>query len=206
MRLRIPRASEMSRLLGGLGLLICLAEFYRLGISSYRMKVIAINSYQVANIGPLMVTDMHWLVFGSAFVLYTAVQGFLTTSRVGRTVQAFLDGRSATIEAEVQEGSLRLWVCGLGAVLGGMGGGLAGLYLNDVYPTMGIAITYKTLAIMLIGTLGGLHGVILAAFALALIEGLVLPILYRPLLSDVILLVALAVASCFSHRVTTDCR
>jgi branched-subunit amino acid ABC-type transport system permease component len=170
------------------------------------MKVIAINSYQVANIGPLMVTDMHWLVFSSAFVLCTAVQGFLTTSRVGRTVQAFLDGRSTTIEAEVQRGSLRLWVCGLGAVLGGMGGGLAGLYLNDVYPTMGIAITYKILAIMLIGTLRCLRGVILAAFALALIEGLVLPILYRPLLSDVILLVALAIASCFSDRAKTDCR
>jgi branched-chain amino acid transport system permease protein len=81
-----------------------------------------------------------------------------------------------------------------------MGGGLAGLYLNDVYPTMGMALTHKVLALVLIGTLGCLRGAALTAFALALIEGLVLPTLYRPLLSDAVLLVTLAVASCFSPR------
>ena len=94
MRLRAPHGSEMSRLLGGLGLLICLAEISRLGISSYRMKVIAIDGHQVAHIGPLMVTDIHWLVFGSTFALFTAVQGFLTTSRSGRALRAFLEAPS----------------------------------------------------------------------------------------------------------------
>jgi branched-subunit amino acid ABC-type transport system permease component len=31
----------------------------------------------------------------------------------------------------------------LGAALAGVSGVLAGLYLNDVYPDMGITITYK---------------------------------------------------------------
>jgi branched-chain amino acid transport system permease protein len=87
-----------------------------------------------------------------------------------------------------------------------MGGGLAGLYLNDVYPTMGIAVTHKVLALVLIGTLGCLRGAVLTAFALALIEGLVLPILYRPLLVDALLLVALALASCFSPRARRNLR
>ena len=76
-----------------------------------------------------------------------------------------------------------------------MGGVLAGLYLNDVYPAMGIAMTHKVLALMLIGTLACLRGAVLAAFALALLEGLVLPVIYRPLLSDAMLLVTLAVVS-----------
>jgi branched-chain amino acid transport system permease protein len=206
MCLRVPRDSETSRLLGGLGLLICLAELYRLGISSYRMKVIAMNSYQVVHIGPLMVTDMHWLVFGSAFALYTAIQGFLTTSQSGRAVRAWLDRQHTVLEAEMPAGPIRLWACGLGAALAGMGGGLAGLYLNDVYPTMGVAVTHKVLTLVLIGTLGCLRGAVLTAFALALIEGLVLPILYRPLLADAVLLVALAVASCFSPRARWDLR
>ena len=206
MCLRVPRGSETSRLLGGLGLLICLAELYRLGISSYRMKVIAMNSYQVVHIGPLMVTDMHWLVFGSAFALYTAMQGFLTTSQSGRAVQVWLDRQHTVLEAEMPAGPIRLWACGLGAALAGMGGGLAGLYLNDVYPTMGVAVTHKVLTLVPIGTLGCLRGAVLTAFALALIEGLVLPILYRPLLADAVLLVALAVASCFSPRARRDLR
>jgi branched-chain amino acid transport system permease protein len=203
-RLRVPYGSETSRLLSGLGLLICLAELYRLGISSYRMKVIAIDGYQIAHIGPLMVTDIHWLVFGSTFALFTAVQGFLTTSRLGRALQAFLDEPYTAIHGGAQTVSLRLWACGLGAALAGMSGVLAGLYLNDVYPTMGIAITHKMLALMLIGTLAGCSGAALAAFALALLEGLVLPTIYRPLFSDAMLLVTLAVVSCVSPRQKRD--
>jgi branched-chain amino acid transport system permease protein len=195
MRLRVPHGSETSRLLGGLGLLIGLTELYRLGISSYRMKVIAIDSHHIAHIGPLMVTDAHWLVFGSTFTLFIAVQGFLTTSRLGRALRAFVDEPYTAMHGGTQAVSLRLWACGLGAALVGMGGVLAGLYLNDVYPAMGIAMTHKVLALMLIGTLACLRGAVLAAFALALLEGLVLPVIYRPLLSDAMLLVTLAVVS-----------
>ena len=204
MRLRVPHGSEMSRLLSGLGLLICLAELYRLGISAHRMKVIAIDGHQVAHIGPLMVTDIHWLVFGSTFALFTAMQGFLTTSRFGRALRAFLDAPYMTIHGGRQTVSLHLCACGLGAALAGISGVLAGLYLNDVYPAMGIAMTYKVLALMLIGTLVGLRGAVLAAFALALLEGLVLPVTYRPLLSDATLLATLAVVSCVSPRDKRD--
>lgn len=195
MGLRVPRGSEMSRLLSGLGLLICLAEFFRLGISTYRMKVMAINSHHVAHIGPLMVTDIHWLVFGSTFALFTVVQGFLTTNRSGRALQRFLDGQYTAPHGETPAIPMRLWICGLGAALAGVGGVLAGLYLNDIYPLMGIAMTHKVLALVLIGTLGSLRGAVLAAFALALTEGLVLPVVYRALLSDALLLVALAIVS-----------
>jgi branched-chain amino acid transport system permease protein len=204
MRLRVPHGSEMSRLLSGLGLLVCLAELSRLGISSYRMKVIAIDGHQVAHIGPLMVTDIHWLVFGSTFALFTAGQGFLTTSRLGRALRAFLDEPYTAVHGGTQTVLLRLCACGLGAALAGMSGVLAGLYLNDIYPAMGIAMTYKVLALMLIGTLVGLRGAVLAAFALALLEGLVLPVIYRPLLSDATLLVTLAVVSCVSSQEKRD--
>jgi branched-subunit amino acid ABC-type transport system permease component len=198
MHLRVPRRSETSRLLSGLGILICLAELYRLGISTYRLKVMAINSHHIAHIGPLMVTDIHWLVFGSSFALFTVVQGFLTTHSSGRAIGACLAGPYKTAYGEALPVSLRLWACGLGAALAGTGGVLAGLYFNDVYPAMGVTITHKILALVLIGTLGCLRGAVLAAFALALIEGLLLPILYHALLSDVVLLVALATASCFT--------
>jgi branched-subunit amino acid ABC-type transport system permease component len=160
----------------------------------------AINSHHIAHIGPLMVTDIHWLVFGSTFALFTVVQGFLTTHSSGRAIQACLDGQYVTAYGEALTVPLRLWACIVGAALAGTGGVLAGLYFNDVYPAMGITITHKVLALVLIGTLGCLRGAVLAAFTLALVEGLVLPILYRALFSDVVLLVALAMASCFTSH------
>ena len=82
---------------------------YRLGISSYRMKVIAIDGHHIAHIGPLMVTDAHWLVFGSTFALFIAVQGFLTTSRLGRALRAFVDEPYTAMH-----GGTRQYPCGCG--------------------------------------------------------------------------------------------
>jgi branched-chain amino acid transport system permease protein len=144
----------------------------------------------------LIVTDRHWLVFGCTFALLTAIQGFLSTSRFGRHFQRLLEGERPVSLTGVEESRLRLLACGLGAALAGVGGVLAGLYLNEVYPDMGIAITHKTLALVLIGTLGNLHGAVLAAFAFALTEGVVLPMGPLPLPSEAVLLVVLALVGC----------
>ena len=72
---RIARAhtAERSTLLGGLGGLICLGEVCRWVIGPYHMKVIAVDSHRIHHLGPLMVTDMHWLVFGCVFALFVSV-------------------------------------------------------------------------------------------------------------------------------------
>jgi branched-subunit amino acid ABC-type transport system permease component len=201
LRARLRHTSENASLLTGLGLLVCLEEFYRLGIGSYRLKVMAIDSHQVYHIGPLMVTDVHWLVFGGTFALFTAIQGFLSASRPGRALHALL--RDDPAIHLMQDGLHRLQglASGLGAALAGISGVLAGLYLNDVYPAMGTAITHKLLAVVLIGALGSLRGAILVAFAWALIEGVLLPATRLPVPPEAVLLVTLGtVGLLFPHR------
>lgn len=200
LRTGFQRVSETSHLLAGLGLLVCMEELYRLGIGPHRLKVIAIDSHQVHTLGPLMVTDIHWIVFGGTFALFTMVQGFLRTSRSGRGIYALLQGTAGASCAHRPPRGLQGVTSGLGAALAGVSGVLAGLYLNDVYPSMGTVITHKILALVLIGTLGSLRGAILAAYALALIEGVLLPATRLPIPSEVVLLVALALISGLSHR------
>jgi branched-subunit amino acid ABC-type transport system permease component len=89
---------------------------------------------------------------------------------------------------------------GLGAVLAGVSGVLAALYLNDVYPAMGTMITHKVLALVLVGTLGSLRGAVLAAFALGLAEGVFLPATRLPVPSEAILLITLVVRSGLSPQ------
>ena len=79
--------------------------------------------------------------------------------------------------------------------MAGLSGVLAGLYLNDVYPAMGIHITHKMLSIVLIGVLGSLRGALLVAFGLALVEGVILPATRLPVPSEAVTLPALALAS-----------
>ncbi len=89
---------------------------------------------------------------------------------------------------------------GIGAGLAGIAGVLGGVYLNDVYPAMGVTVTYKIMAIVLIGAFGNLHNVALTSFSLAFIEGVVLPATNLPIPVELILLLGLAGASIIRLR------
>ncbi len=193
---RMVRAqrSERSQLLWGLGVLISSMEVSRLMMGAYHRKVIAIDSHQIYYLGPLMLSDMHWLVFGCAFGYGAWLHGLLTTSRLGRTWQAVLDERDGLSRWRGMEP--RLLVAAIGASLAGVGGSLAALYLNDVHPEMGLRMMHKMLCLAMIGGLDRMRGVVLAAFGLACVEGLVAPkIPDLPLPAESFLLLALVVAS-----------
>lgn len=186
----------MARLLIGLGFLLCIEEGYRSGIGPYHFKIIAFDSHQIHHIGPLMLTDAHWFVFGCAFVIVTAIQGFFHTSKAGRMLDGLMRG-GAWHSAQTETRWLWGGASGIGAGLAGIAGVLGGVYLNDVYPAMGIIVTHKIMAIVLIGTFGHLHSVVLISFALAFIEGVLLPAMDLPISLEAVLLFALAFASIF---------
>lgn len=194
LRTASTRTSERAALLSGMGLLICMEELYRWGIGPYHMKVMAIDSHQIHHLGPLMITDMHWLVFSCAFVLFIGIHGFLMTSCTGRALHALLL-TDATAAPRPDSARLRLVACSLGAALAGMGGVLTGLYLNEVHPAMGTHMTHKVVGLVLIGTLGSLRGALLMAFAWAFLEGAFFPATRVWVPPEASLLLALALAS-----------
>jgi branched-subunit amino acid ABC-type transport system permease component len=179
-------------------------EGYRLGIGPYHFKVIAFDSHQIHHIGPLMLTDVHWFVFGGVFVFFMAIQGFLRASETGRVLDAFLQSGSACLaKGEMQW--LRWLASGIGAGLAGVGGVLGVLYLNEVYPSMGTMIIHKIMVVVLIGTFGNLYSVVLASFSLAFIEGVLLPAMAFPIPLDAVLLLVLVVGSSIRPRRTRYC-
>jgi branched-chain amino acid transport system permease protein len=187
-------------LLHGLGMLILVEEVWRLLIGPYHRKVIAIDSHQIHHVGPLMFSDMHWLVFGCTFACLIVLQGFLTTRQSGLALGALLEGKG--VEGEEDEGLvgdgaawLRLSACAVGAGFAGVSGALAGVYINDVHPAMGVSMTPKIMSFALIGTLGSLRGAVLTAYGWALLEGILLPALHWPLPSEGGLLLVLFLAS-----------
>jgi len=202
LRIIYARRSERATLLGAVGLLICLEELYRWGIGPYHIKVVALDSYRIHHLGPLMVTNMHWFVFGCAFVLFIGIHGFLVTSRTGRALSAFLVADpGAFLRQDAM--CLRLVACGLGAALAGVGGVLTGLYLNDVHPAMGTHITHRVVGLVLIGTLGSLRGALLMAFAWALLEGTFFSATRVWVPPEASLLLALALASVLQSAETS---
>jgi branched-chain amino acid transport system permease protein len=58
----------------------------------------------------------------------------------------------------------------IGSALAGLAGALIALLNNFVEPTMGFVVSYKALAIIVLGGLGSLPGTLIASLALGLIE------------------------------------
>lgn len=201
-RLICSRRSVQASLLHGLGILICMAEGWRLIIGPYHRKVIAIDSHQIHYVGPLMFSDIHWLVFGCAFGCLVALQGFLTTRPSGRVLAARLAREGREIEpGSPMEGRLvSPWVVAgaIGGALAGVSGVLTGLYINDVHPAMGVNMTHKIMSFALIGTLGSLRGAVFAAYGIALVDSVALPAMSLPIPSEASVLLALLLASLLS--------
>ena len=59
---------------------------------------------------------------------------------------------------------------GIGSALAGIAGGLIALLNNFVDPTIGYVVSYKALAIIVLGGLGSVRGTLIASLFLALIE------------------------------------
>jgi branched-chain amino acid transport system permease protein len=194
---RVVRAqpSAQARLLREVGLLVCLAEIGRLIMGPSHRKVIAIDSHQIHHVGPLMLSDMHWLIFGSAFVCLIGLNGFLTTSRIGRAAYAWMRVEPQAGQEPWQATLTRLLACASGTALAGVSGALAALYVNDVYPAMGVHITHKIVSLVLIGRLGSLQGAVLAAYGLAFMEVMILPTLHVAVPLEAMLLFALLLVS-----------
>ena len=188
---RTDRAEHMT-LLGGLGFLVCLAELCRLAIGPHFLKVVAFDSHRLYHLGPLMLTTMHWVIFGSTFALLMVVQGILTTSRGGRAIQGLFVRQAAGVVCPWSR--WHLVASGLGAILIGMSGVLSSVS-QGVHPLMGMGMTYKMCVVVLVGALGSVRGAIVAAFGLALAEGVLWPVTRLPLPSETVFLVVLAIAS-----------
>jgi len=186
--------SERSQLLWGLGVLICSMEIYRLTMGTFHRKLVAIDGHQIHYLGPLMLSDMHWLMFGCAFGCGVWLHGFLTTSRPGLTLQAVLDEQSKPPPWHGIEP--QLLAAAIGASLAGLGGGLAALYLNEIHPEQGLRILHKIVCLVIIGGLGHVRGAVFAAFGLACVEGIVVPLMPDlPLPAEAYLLLALFAVS-----------
>ena len=58
----------------------------------------------------------------------------------------------------------------LGTAIAGLAGALVALLNNFVEPTMGVVVSYKALAIIVLGGLGNVQGTLIASLALGLVE------------------------------------
>src|SRR5580692_1819948 len=79
-------------------------------------------------------------------------------------------GSTLAISFGIDPQRVRYLVFCFGSALAGVAGVLIGLLNNYVEPTMGAVVSYKTLAIIVLGGLGNVRGTLIASLALGVVE------------------------------------
>jgi branched-chain amino acid transport system permease protein len=110
-----------------------------------------------------------WMII-AAVVLITAFAVFATRTRAGVAWRATVSEPAMAASFGVDVNRVRYLNFFIASVLAGVAGLLVGLLNNLVEPGMGSVISYKGLAIIVLGGLGNVPGTLLASLILGVLE------------------------------------
>lgn len=120
----------------------------------------------------LTVSTVRLLFLGLILVLTTAVHLFLQRTFVGRGIRAVIQNREGAMLVGVNIPRVSMLTFGMGTALTAVAGTLY-VVLLPVDPYMGIPLTMKYLAIVVLGGVGNLVGALTGSMILGLAEALV---------------------------------
>jgi branched-chain amino acid transport system permease protein len=95
---------------------------------------------------------------------------FTTRTRIGIGWRATVSDAGMATSFGVNAIKVRYLNFAIGSALAALAGACIALLNNFVEPTMGFVVSYKALAVIVVGGLGNLQGTLIASLALGLVE------------------------------------
>jgi branched-chain amino acid transport system permease protein len=158
-------------LIASIGLLIAMEDGFRLLFGPYGLSFAAnpwfTTTYQLAGMHLNLV--QLWMV-AAAILLLSAFAEFATRTRTGVAWRATVSDPAMAESFGVSVQQVRYLAFLIASLLAGVAGVLVGLLNNLVEPGMGSVISYKGLAIIVLGGLGNVPGTLLASLILGVVE------------------------------------
>jgi branched-chain amino acid transport system permease protein len=154
-----------------IGLFIVMQEFYRLVFGPYGLAF-ADNPYYVTTItvGGIALNQVEIAVVVIAATVLAGFAWYSSRARAGIGWRATVTDPEMAVSFGIDPQRVRYLVFFFGSALAGIAGVLIGLLNNYVEPTMGAVVSYKTLAIIVLGGLGNVRGTLIASLALGVVE------------------------------------
>lgn len=103
-------------------------------------------------------------------LIFIALHLFTTRTRIGVAWRATVSNPRIAASFGVDAVRVRYLNFAIGSALAGIAGGLIALLNNFVDPTIGYVVSYKALAIIVLGGLGSVRGTLIASLVIALVE------------------------------------
>jgi branched-chain amino acid transport system permease protein len=135
-------------------------------------QVIIQNPFvSVYDIGGVHVSSLRVFMIVICFSLVVALICFMQFTKMGKAVRAASQNREASLMVGINTEVVTAVVFGLGAAFGAVAGSLVGA-LFAVYPALGMSITMKGFAVLILGGLGSIRGVIVGGLIIGLAESI----------------------------------
>jgi branched-chain amino acid transport system permease protein len=122
------------------------------------------------NLGPVSVSSTQLFILAVALASMLVLHLFVTRTRYGMAMRATSENLEVASILGVDIDRMILITFAVASGLAGIAGVLVGLAFNAVSPFMGVDMTTKGLAVMLVGGLGSIYGAMAGGLILGIVE------------------------------------
>ena len=158
-------------MIASIGLLVFMEDGFRIAFGEQGLTF-ARNPYftQLHEFAGLTVNSVQIAIIVVATVCLLLLGWLTTRTRIGVGWRATVSDPRIAASFGVDAIQVRYLNFAIGSALAALGGALVGLLNNFVEPTMGFVVSYKALAIIVLGGLGSLQGTLVASLVLGVVE------------------------------------
>jgi branched-chain amino acid transport system permease protein len=162
--------SPVVALIASIGLFIVMEDGYRLIFGPYGESYLNPPMSTTFNIAGIMLSAVQIAMVAISVLFLLAFAIFIGRTRIGVAWRATVSSPEMAASFGVDPMKVRYVNFFIGSSLAAVAGVMVGVLNNLVEPTMGFVVSYKTLAIIVLGGLGSVRGTLIASFGLGIIE------------------------------------
>ena len=168
-KLRKRKSGGAILLIASVGLLIFIESLILLIFGADVKTIGFIKIVKGLEILGIIITPLQIIIIAVSIVLFAALFVFMKKTKLGKAMRAVADNKEAAEIVGISTEKIYAWVFIIGSAIAGAAGILVGLEQN-LEPTMGTNLMIKGFTGAIIGGIGSIHGAILGAFFLGIVE------------------------------------
>lgn len=127
-------------------------------------------AFRIFDVAGVRVNAAQIAIVACAIVVFAGLHFFTTRTRIGIGWRATVSRPRIATSFGVDAVKVRYLNFAIGSALAALAGGLVGLLNNLVDPVIGYVVSYKALAIIVLGGLGSVRGTLIASLVLGMVE------------------------------------
>jgi len=162
--------SPVVPLIASIGLFILMEDAYRLIFGPYGETYTNPPMSATFNMAGISLSAVQIAMVAISVLFLSGFAIFISRTRIGIAWRATVSEPEMAASFGVDPIKVRYFNFLIGSILAAVAGVMVGVLNNLVEPTMGFVVSYKTLAIIVLGGLGSVRGTLIASFGLGIIE------------------------------------